>query len=244
MLRLTSGHLKVRNHFTPHRISSKSPKMFHTLTASNGHQFDCWFIDAVGERRGGLVLIQEIFGVTDQIKSIGEQYAKLGYDIAIPALFDRQEKGAVIPFDQGARGIELMQASDLSQTMADIAAATNALAERGGKVAVMGFCWGGGLALRAAQDLDIAGAIAFYGTRLTQYLNRPLKAPVLGHFGTKDDHVPQEMLDAVKAYLPDIEIHMYDAGHAFANDARPSYVADAAKTAHTRSRAFLKTHVG
>ena len=218
--------------------------MFRSLIASDGHHFDCWFIDAVGARKGGLVLIQEIFGVTDQMKGIGEKYAKLGYDVAIPALFDRQKKGTVVPFDQAPVGRNMMLASNLDHTMADIAAAVTALENNGSKVAVMGFCWGGGLALRAAQDLDIAGAIAFYGTRLTQYLDRPLKAPFLGHFGAQDDHVPQEMLDATKAYLPEIEIHMYDAGHAFANDARPSYVADAADTAHARSLTFLKTHVG
>ena len=194
--------------------------MFRSLIASDGHHFDCWFIDAVGARKGGLVLIQEIFGVTDQMKGIGEKYAKLGYDVAIPALFDRQKKGTVVPFDQAPVGRDMMLASNLDHTMADIAAAVTALENNGSKVAVMGFFWGGGLALRAAQDIDIAGAIAFYGTRLTQYL------------------------DATKAYLPEIEIHMYDAGHAFANDARPSYVADAANTAHARSLTFLKTHVG
>lgn len=218
--------------------------MMKTITASDGHSLNCWFEPAVGERRGGIVILQEIFGVTDQLKGVAAKYAALGYEVAIPALFDRQERDAVIPFDQAPRGRDMMLASDLEKTVADIDASVKALAANRGKVGVIGFCWGGGLALRAAQDLDIAAGVAFYGTRLPQYLDRPLKAAFLGHFGSKDDHVPAEMLDQAKAYLPDMEIHMYDAGHAFANDARPSYVADAADVAHARTADFLAKHVG
>jgi len=78
---------------------------------------------------------------------------------------------------------------------------------------------------------------------LPQYLDCPLKAPFLGHFGSTDDHVPPEMLAEAKAYLPEMEIHMYDAGHAFANDARPTYVAEAADLAHERTKAFLAKNV-
>lgn len=209
------------------------------LTAADGHVLDCWMQPAKGDRRGGLVILQEIFGVTDQLKGVAARYGALGYDVAIPALFDRKERNAVIPFDQGPRGRDMMLASDLSETMADIDAAVTALAAKGGSVAVMGFCWGGGLALRAAQVLDIAGGIAFYGTRLPQYLDRSLRAPLLCHFGTRDDHVPMDMVEQAKAYLPEAEVHMYEAGHAFANDARPTYVAEAADLAHERTVAFL-----
>lgn len=209
------------------------------LTAADGHELDCWMEPARGARRGGLVILQEIFGVTDQLKGVAARYADQGLEIAIPALFDRKERGAVIPFDEGPRGREIMLAADLGETMTDVEAAVKALGKGGGKVAVLGFCWGGGLALRAAQVLDIAGAVAFYGTRLPQYLDRPLKAPLLCHFGTRDDHVPQAMIDEMTAYLPEAEVHLYEAGHAFANDARPSYVPEAAELAQQRSAAFL-----
>lgn len=213
--------------------------MMIELTASDGHRLDCWHEPARGARRGGLVILQEIFGVTDQLKDVARRYAALGYEVAIPALFDRRERGAVIPFDEAPKGREMMLAADLEETMKDVDAAARKLAEGGGKVAVMGFCWGGGLAIRAAQVLDVAGAVSFYGTRLPQYLDRRLKAPVLGHFGTKDDHVPPEMLKEAEEHLPGLEVHMYDAGHAFANDARPSFVPDAAEKAHARTEAFL-----
>lgn len=214
------------------------------LTAADGHKLDCWLEPAQGDSRGGLVILQEIFGVTDQLKGVARRYAALGYDAAIPALFDRGGgKGRVFPFDQGDGGRELMMASRLEETMVDVDAAVRALKARGGKavgkVAVMGFCWGGGLALRAAQTLDISGAVSFYGTRLPQYLDRPLKAPLQGHFGTQDTHVPKEMLDQAIAYLPEIELYMYEAPHAFANDHRPAYVPDAAELAHARTAAFL-----
>lgn len=220
-------------------MSQQSEGKMVRITVADGHALDCWREPARGERRGGLVILQEIFGVTDQLKGVAARYAALGLDVAIPALFDRKERGAVIPFDQGPRGRDIMLAADLTETMADVDAAVAVLKKNGGKVVVMGFCWGGGLALRAAQLLDIAGAVSFYGTRLPQYLDRPLKAPLLCHFGTQDDHVPAEMRAEMQACLPEAEVHLYEAGHAFANDARPSYVAAAAELAQQRSEAFI-----
>lgn len=214
--------------------------MFETLTAEDGHTFACWMQAPQAPAWGGLVILQEIFGVTDQLKGVAERYAALGLAVAVPALFDRQRRQAVFGFDQAAAGRDMMLAADLGLTMQDAGAAVEALRSRGLPVAVLGFCWGGGLAIRAAQVLDVSCAVAFYGTRLPQYLDLPLRAPVLGHFGSQDDHVPPEMLDAARAALPEMEVHLYEAGHAFANDARPSHVADAAELAHSRTLAFLR----
>lgn len=219
--------------------------MFTQLTAADGHRFDCWIEPAKGDRKGGIVILQEIFGVTDQLKGVAARYAALGYEVAIPALFDRQEKGAVIPFSEAPRGRDLMLASDLDQTMMDVDAAVAALKAHGGKVGVIGFCWGGGLAIRAAQVSDVAASVAFYGTRLPAYQIAPLKAPMQGHWGADDGHVPPEMLEAACAYFPEMEAHVYQgAGHAFANDARPAdYVAEAADKAHARTEAFFAKHL-
>lgn len=218
--------------------------MFVKITASDGHEFDCWMQDAEAEPLGGLVILQEIFGVTDQLKGVAARYAAIGLNVAVPALFDRQERGVVVPFDQGARGRALMLAADLDETMRDVEATVKALAAKGGKVAAMGFCWGGGLALRAAQVSDVACAVSFYGTRLPEYLDRPLRAPLLCHYGTRDEHVPPEMLAQARSALPDMEVHMYEAGHAFANEARASYVPEAAALAHRRTEEFLRRHLG
>jgi carboxymethylenebutenolidase len=218
-------------------------RMFETLTAADGHAFDCWTAQPEERAWGGLVILQEIFGVTDQLKGVADRYAAEGLVVAIPALFDRQKRQTVFGFDRGAGGRDLMLAAKLEETMRDVGAAVDAMKSRGLPIAVLGFCWGGGLAIRAAQVLDISCAVAFYGTRLPQYLDRPLRAPVLGHFGTKDDHVPPEMLDAARAALPEMEVHLYKVGHAFANDARPSHVPDAAELAHSRTLGFLRAHM-
>ena len=218
--------------------------MMTTLTAADGHSFESWMAQAQGEARGGIVILQEIFGITDQLKGVANHYAALGYNVAIPALFDRQQRATVVPFDKGPIGRDLMLVAKLDETMADIAATIDALRAKGGKVGVIGFCWGGGLALRAAQKTDADATVAFYGTRLPQYLDSPLRAPMLGHFGRSDDHVPPEMLAEAQAYLPQMEVHLYDAGHAFANDARPSYVAAAADLAHARTEEFFAKHLG
>jgi carboxymethylenebutenolidase len=218
--------------------------MMETLTAADGHKLDCWFEPPVGARRGAIVILQEIFGVTEQLKAVARQYAALGYEVAIPALFDRIEHGAVVDFNDFDRARALMMASELPNTLLDIDAAAQALSAKGGKVAVIGFCWGGGLALRSVQTLEIAAGVSFYGTRIDQYLDKPLHTPFLAHFGLSDGHVPMEMIEDAKAALPGMEVHMYEAGHAFANEARPSsYVAAAAEVAHARTAEFLEQHV-
>lgn len=216
--------------------------MMTKLIAKDGHEFSCWIEKPTGDSRGGIVILQEIFGVTDQLKGVAKRYADLGYSVAIPALFDRQKRDAVIPFDAALPGRDMMLAADLDQTMSDIEAAVDALS---GKVAVLGFCWGGGLAFRAAQILDIAASVAFYGTRLPQYLTEQLKVPMLGHFGKLDDHVPAEVLQQATDYFSNLEVHTYETGHAFANDARPGFYHQlSADLAHSRTEAFLSTHIG
>jgi carboxymethylenebutenolidase len=218
--------------------------MMQTIKANDGHILDCWFEAPTDERHGGIVILQEIFGVTEQLKGVARKYAALGYEVAIPALFDRIERGAVVDFNDFDRARALMMAAELPNTLIDIDAAVKALSAKGGKVGVIGFCWGGGLALRSAQSLDIAAGVSFYGTRIDQYLDKPLHAPFLAHFGLSDDHVPIEMIEDAKAALPGIEVHMYEAGHAFANEARPSaYVEAAAEVAHARTAEFLALHI-
>jgi len=218
--------------------------MFTTLTAADGHDFACWMQPAQGDARGNLVILQEIFGVTDQLKGVAEYYAAQGLNVAIPALFDRIERDAVIPFETPKRGQELMQRMETDLMMVDIAATVQAMAAKGGKVAVLGFCRGGGLAIKAALDMDIACAVSFYGTRIPDYLGPAQKAPIMAHFGVHDSHTPREVIEQARDALPDMAMFIYDAGHAFANDARPSsYNAQAAELAHQRSVAFLVQHL-
>lgn len=219
--------------------SSDPDERTQKIMASDGHQFDCFIVPAHGNRRGGLVILQEIFGVTDQLKGVARKYAKEGFEVAIPALFDRKRRDAVIPFDEGPTGREIMLSMDVGENLLDIEAAVKFLGDEK-NTALLGFCWGGGLAFKSAQEMSVACAIAFYGTRLQQFMDKPLKAPVLMHFGSKDEHSPPDVIEVVQNTFPEVQTCIYDAGHAFANDARPGlYVEDAALLAHERSRAFL-----
>lgn len=219
------------------------------LTAMDGHEFGAWLHEAEGTARdgakGGLVILQEIFGVTDQLKEVAASYAAQGYDVVIPALFDRQRRDLVVPFDQAATGRDLMLGANLDDVMADAAAAVTYLADKGHKVAVMGYCWGGGLAIAAGQRLPLACAVSFYGTRLQNYVSDPLPVPAQGHFGTTDDHTPMDVLERASEAWPSLEMHMYAAGHAFANAHRPSaFDAQANDLAHRRVADFLAKHLG
>ncbi len=214
-----------------------------TLTAADGHPFDAR-IGPEGGATAGAGSSRSSSASPTTRRAGRSAPAFLGCAVAIPAKFDRRNPGAVIAFDQFAEGRALMLAAKLDQTMMDIDATRAALAAQGGKVGMIGFCWGGGLVFRAAQVLDVACAVSFYGTRLKDYLDRPLKAPVQGHFGKTDDHTPPELVAETQGFLGDaFEVFTYDAGHAFANDARPAYVAQAAEAAHARAEAFLAAHI-
>ena len=136
-------------------------------------------------------------------------------------------------------GYDLALSLTEDEVMPDIRATIARLAQDGMRVALMGFCWGGGLAVRAAQVTDAAAAVGFYGTGLERYLQDDLHAPVLMHFGTEDDHTPPDIRAAFAARFPEAEIHLYPTGHAFANDARASFQPEAARLAHQRSLDFL-----
>lgn len=209
------------------------------LAAADGFALDAFKASAGADRVGGLVILQEIFGLTDQLKSVARFFARNGFDAIVPSLIDRAAPGTVVPFDQPDRARELMLPIPWEKTGLDIAAAVRAVDGRGG-VSVLGFCLGGGLALRAAGELTLAGAVSYYGTRLGALLDKPPRCPMLFHFGATDTHSPPEIIEAVKKAIPSAETHVYPAGHAFANDARATYVKDAAETAHARTLEFLR----
>jgi carboxymethylenebutenolidase len=213
-----------------------------TLAATDGFSFEAFRATPRGTIRGGLVVLQEIFGLTEQMKSVVRSYARDGFDSIFPCVFDRVSPGTVVPFNEPDRGRDLAYGLDMNKVSLDIAAAANCVRGPHG-MSVLGFCWGGGVIVRAAADIDLRGAISFYGTRLSNYLNVKAKCPLLFHFGSKDPNSPPETIETVRRTFPNSEIHLYDAGHAFANDVRPTYVADAAATARTRTLAFLhKVH--
>jgi len=208
------------------------------LTAVDGFTLEAFRATPTAASRGGLVILQEIFGITDQLKSMVRSYARDGYDTIIPALYDRAAPGTVVPFSDPNRGRDLAYGLALDKVILDIAAAAECVRGPRG-VSMLGFCWGGGVIMRAAAEIELRGAIAFYGTRLPTYLDCKPKCPLLFHFGSTDPNSTPDIIEQVRKAYPTAETHLYDAGHAFANDVRPTYVASAAETARARTLDFL-----
>ena len=211
------------------------------LTAADGHSLSGFRVRPRQASRGGLVVLQEIFGLTDQMKSVVRSYARDGYDTIFPCYYDRVAPDTVVPFSDPDRGRELAYGLPLDKVILDTDAAVRCVDGPHG-VSVLGFCWGGGVIVRAAAELNLRGAIAFYGTRLQNYLEQRPKCPLLFHFGDKDPNTPPDLIRKVEQTFRSAEIHHYEAGHAFANDARPSYVAAASDAARERTLAFLARH--
>ncbi|MBS0247318.1 MAG: dienelactone hydrolase family protein [Proteobacteria bacterium] len=213
-----------------------------TLAAADGFKLQGFRARPAGAVRGGLIILQEIFGLTDQLKGVVRSYAQDGYDTICPCVYDRVAPGTVVPFNEPDRGRDMAYGLPLDKVMLDIAAAAACVNNPHG-VSVLGFCWGGGVIVRAAAELNLRGAIAFYGTRLPTYLDQKPKCPLLFHFGKTDPNSTPEIIDQVLKAFPTAETFSYDAGHAFANEVRPAYVEPAATLARSRTLEFLaKVH--
>src|SRR5471030_1378119 len=119
------------------------------LTAADGHRLSAYLTEPAGTLRGGIVVIQEIFGVTRHIRAVADQYAAAGFTAIAPALFDRVERNVDVPYTDMARGYGYMQQLKNEQVMLDVQAAINRLSQAG-KVGVVGYCWGGAMAYLAA----------------------------------------------------------------------------------------------
>jgi carboxymethylenebutenolidase len=214
------------------------------LTAEDGHALDAAVAGDDATARGGVVVLQEIFGLNDHIRDLPRRFAEAGYYAVAPALFDRAERGVELMYDPEGRdrGLALKAAVD-ADAIFDVSAAI-ALAATAGPVAVVGFCWGGSLAWRAATSLTgLAGAVSYYGGELPSKAGLVSHCPVLAHFGTRDRTIPIEGVNTfIKAQGdadPTVVTHIYEADHGFNCDARSQFDADAAALAWTRTLTFL-----
>jgi len=220
---------------------------FVTLTAADGHPLSAYVARPEGEPVGGLVVVQEIFGVNQHIRSVADSYAEDGFLCVAPALFDRIERGVELGY-VGAdmqRAVSFIPKLDVDKALADTAAAMEfAARETGNKVAVIGYCFGGTIAWLTATRHHPAAAVGYYGGRIANYAEEKLSAPVMLHFGKQDAHIPAEEVEKIHAAHLEVEIYWYDAGHGFNCDARGSYNQASSILARERSLAFLKQHLG
>jgi carboxymethylenebutenolidase len=222
-----------------------------TLTAADGHHLGAYRADPDGPPKGGIVVIQEIFGVNSHIREVADGYAAAGYVAVAPALYDRVEKDAQLGYEQAdiQAGLDLRARCDLDAVLADItAAAALARSASGGKVGAVGFCWGGFLA--AASAINLAGTVdacvGYYGGGIANtLLDRTPEVPLVLHFGEHDHAIPLEDVDKVRAAWPGVPVHVYvGAGHGFECDQRGSYHAHSARLALSRTLRFFISLVG
>lgn len=214
------------------------------LNASDGHEPGAWLAAPADTPRAGLVVLQEIFGVTGHIRAVADGFAAAGYLAIAPALFDRAEPGAVLDYGEMTRGRDIMLKLDLDDVVRDIAAAI-ARVGVAGKVGVIGYCWGGALADLAACRLPVDAAVSYYGGRTASWLDEQPSCPVQYHFGGQDPLIPPEMVEQIRAGRPAGEFHVYpEAGHGFNCNERSSFHPQSAGLALERSLAFLARHLG
>ena len=216
------------------------------LTSPDGFRLSAYRAEPAGTPRGGLVVVQEIFGVNAHIRSVCDGYAADGYLAVAPALFDRYQRGVDWGYtpEDIARGREVRAQADAAAALMDVVAARDAAAQAG-RVGIVGYCWGGFIAWLAAARVDgFAGAIAYYGGGMPDAAGEQPRCPVLAHFGEQDAMIPVAGVRALAAAHPAMEVHLYAAGHGFNCDQRASFDPAAAAVARERSLAFLRRHVG
>ena len=220
---------------------------FISLTAEDGHVFDCYKAAPSGAAKGGLLLIQEIFGVNSHIRELAEGFAKDGYLVMAPAFFDRAEKNFEVGYapDDIAKGRDTRAKVDWADAVKDAAAGVAALkAANAGKICSVGYCWGGSMSWLTATRVGVDASVCYYGGQIAMFNDEQPKNPVMMHFGENDHGIPIADVDKIRQAHPDAEVYIYPAGHGFSCDHRGDYHAESAKTARERTLAFFAKHVG
>jgi carboxymethylenebutenolidase len=214
------------------------------ISGLDGFAFAAWRRQAVDARRGGLVVVQEIFGVTPLIHDIARGFAQEGYETLAPSLFDRRAPAFRVGYDaEGvAAGRALSEATPWAEVAADLRAAVEALAP---PVFLVGYCWGGTAAwLAACRVPGLSAVSSYYGRRIPELWDAAPACPVILHFGRRDASIPMSQVEALTERFPDLPIHLYDAGHGFASDRGSDFSPDPARLARLRTLQLFALHGG
>lgn len=205
----------------------------------DGFEFDAYRAVPDDARRGGLLLIQEIFGVTDHIRELADGFAADGYEVIAPAFYDRLERDFQADYSEASvqKGVQYSQETPWDQVAGDAQAAIDALSP---PAFVTGYCWGGAATwLVACRCEGLAAAASFYGRRISELLDETPRCPTILHFGKTDASIPMERVDEIRERHPDVPIYLYDAGHGFVSDRRRDYHEDSARLARLRTLALF-----
>ena len=215
------------------------------LQASDGHEFSAYRADPPGAPKGGIVIVQEVFGVNSHVRGVCDGYAADGYAVVAPALFDRVERDVELGY-QGedlTRGRELRGALGWDQALLDIQAAMAAV-KPAGKLGVIGYCWGGSLAWLSATRLGVDAAVCYYGGQIIDFVDGSPQCPVMLHFGEKDAFITSEHVETIRQAHQGVPIFTYPAGHGFNCEQRADYDEESATLARSRTLELISEHVG
>ena len=221
------------------------------LSAADGFVCPAYVARPAGRPKGGVVVLQEIFGVNAHIRAVADSYAAQGYLAAAPATFHRIRPGVELGYAsadmEAGRALKAaVEALPAPGVMADIQGAID-YASQAGKVGLVGYCWGGLLAWRGACQLTgLTAAVPYYGGGMTgvgEAARKPTCA-VLCHFGDQDHWIALDSVQAFARQQPQVEVQIYHADHGFNCDHRASYDAAAAALATERTLAFFARHLG
>jgi carboxymethylenebutenolidase len=215
------------------------------LRAADGNEFSAYLARPEGAPRGGIVVVQEIFGVNAHIRRVAEQYASQGWLAIAPALFDRYQRGVELSYDAAGlqAGIALMTKAADAAALADLNAAVDAVAHAG-PVGMVGYCWGGRMTWLAGCHANVAAGVAYYGGGISQLLSTVPRCPMMFHYGERDGHIPLADVEKVRRAFPAGTYHLYPAGHGFNCSERADFEPASARLAFERSVEFFRKHVG
>ncbi len=211
------------------------------ITMADGFAMPCYHAVPAGTRRGGVVLVQEIFGVTEHIRELCDEYAADGYEVISPGLFERIEPGCALGYT-GAdweRAVKIAREEhDWERGLDDTARCISWLKDKGGPVFIVGYCFGGSVAWRMAQtNPDLDAASCYYGGFIaTRFADQAPRCATICHFGRYDplvDFAPVEQL--IERQYPTAQIFVYEAGHGFNSDRRKDYHPESAELAKERT---------
>lgn len=213
-----------------------------SLTTSDQHKLGGYRADPQGAPKGGLVVVQEIFGVNHHIRAVCDRLAALGYVAVAPAVFDRFVRDFECGYtpDEVANARGYLGNLNFDHMMADMIAAKDDM-KGVGPLGTIGFCMGGTAAFLAACRVPgLSAAVAYYGGMIGKFADEKPQCPLQLHFGEKDAGIPMDVVDEIKKKQPQAETYVYpEAAHGFYCDERASYNKDAADLAWSRTTEFL-----
>ena len=207
--------------------------------AADGFTFPAYHAAPTGDRKGGVIVIQEIFGIDEHVKRDVDRWASLGFEAVAPALYERREPGFTAHHDEAGikDGIAHAMATPREQVLADIAACRDYL-KGGGKVCIVGYCYGGSFAWLAAGEVGgLAAASSYYGSMVQANAQLKPMCPTIVHLGRLDAGIPADAVkQAVESANPGVPVYIYeDAGHGFNNEDPERHSAASAELARQRT---------